>query len=176
MTTTTQTRTSAIAVQCILGDSAATDHLILTPAGGESVLIDPARLSSEVLRYATLHGLKQKLVDAAAISRDPETGRSATVADKLAAVQDVLDRLLAGEWNKRRESGPTGGVLLRALMRLQPAKSREDLVEWLGTKSDAEKAALRRNPKVAAIIAEIQAEDGSKSGVDSDALLEELGD
>lgn len=177
MTTQTQSRTPAIAVQCIVTDGLSeNDHIILTPAGGAPVRVEVRQLSTDVLRYAVLHGLKQKLVDAAAISRDPDTGRSATVADKLAAVQEVLDRLLAGEWNKRREGGSPGGILLRALMRMQPAKSRDDLTEWLAGKSDAEKAALRRNPKVAAIIAEIQAEDGTKSGVDSDALLGELDD
>lgn len=165
-------RIPAIAVQCILSDNgAAADHIILTPAGGSPITISTENLSSEVLRYATLHGLKQKLVDAAAISRNPETGRSATVADKIAAVQEVLDRLLAGEWNKRREGAPTGGLLLRALARLYPARTRDQLVEFLAGKSDAEKAALRRNPKVAAIIEEIRAESADDESIDSDELL-----
>ena len=169
-------RIPAIAVECITDNIPSQDRVSVSGGGRHLFTLAVDMLTPEILRYAVLHGLKQKLVDAAAISRDPDTGRSATVADKLAAVQDVLNRLLAGEWNKRREGGPTGGVLLRALMRMQPGKAREDLVEWLAGKSDAEKAALRRTPKVAAVIAEIQAEDGSKSGVDSDALLGELDD
>lgn len=174
---TTNPRIPAIAarIECDPARHPDTDRLLLTFADGREVVISPAdHLTSSIIRYATLHGLKQKLVDAAAISRDPETGRTASPADKIAAVQEVLDRLLAGEWNKRREGGATGGLLLRALMRMQPAKTREQLIEWLGTKSDAEKAALRRNPKVAAVIEEIRAEDGDDGATDSDAMLDEI--
>jgi len=174
MTTQTEPkRTPAIAVQCILATDEAPgpDHIIMTPAGGAPVRLEVTQLSEEIVRYAVLHGLKQKLVDAAAISRNPDTGRSATVADKLAAVQDVLDRLLAGEWNKRREGGSgNGGLLFRALCIMFPNKTADGVKEFLAGKSDAEKAALRRNPKVAAIMDTLR-DDGD---VDSDDLLGEL--
>ena len=37
-------------------------------------------LSDAMVEQAALHGLKQKIVDAAALSRNPDTGRSATAA------------------------------------------------------------------------------------------------
>lgn len=176
MTTTNEAkRIPAIAVRCILATDEAPgpDHIIMTPAGGTPVRLEVTQLSEEIIRYAVLHGLKQKLVDAAAISRDPETGRSATLATKLAAVQDVLDRLLAGEWNKRREgSGTSGGLLFRALCIMYPDKPADAVREFLAKKSDAEKAALRRNPKVSAIMDTLRDE----GDVDSDALLGELDD
>lgn len=121
------------------------------------------------------HGAKQKLVDAAAMSRNPETGKSATIDDKEAAVREVFERLQAGEWNKTREGGATGGLLLRALLRMYDGrKSREEIETFLESKTDAEKAALRANPKVAAIIAEIKAEAPPVAAVDSNAMLGEL--
>lgn len=131
-------------------------------------------LSSDIRDYAALHGLKQKIGDAAAMVRNPDTGRSATLADKRDAMVEILSRLVAGEWNKRREGTATGGYLLRALCILKPEQSREALTAWLAGKSEAEKAALRRNPKVAVVIADLQAEDGRSSGIDSDELLADL--
>lgn len=170
-------RTPVVAVKCVLAtDPTMADHIVMTLAGKAPVTVRTIDLTDEVQRYATLHGLKQKLVDAAAISRNPVDGSSATPADKAAAVHDVLARLLAGEWNKRREGNPTGGLLLRALAVLYPTKAREQLVEFLAGKTDAEKAALRRNPKVSAIIEEIRAADGEAADVDTDEMLAGLGD
>lgn len=145
---------------------------------GKQLQLQIGDLNEAILEQAVLHGLKQKLVDAAAISRDPETGRSATVEDKFEAVKAVFDRLLSGQWNATREGGGQvkGGLLVEALCRLYPSKPREGLVEFVAAKTDKEKAALRKNPKVAAIIAQIKAEKGSDSDDDSDELLAELGD
>lgn len=134
------------------------------------------RLSPDIAEHALMHGLKQKLIDAAAISRNPETGRSASVVDKYEAIAAVWGRLLAGQWNKAREGGAgggTGGLLLRALVRMYAGKKTETaLREYLAGRTDAEKAALRKNPKVARIIEEIRAESADDSGIDSDALLD----
>jgi len=148
--------------------------------GSEPILITTGGLSNALLFRAAAHGLKQKLVDAAAISRDPNTGRSASVEAKAAAVREVYERLLAGEWNKRREgsgAGGSGGLLFAALCRMYDGqKTPEQIQGFLAGKSDAEQAALRKNPKVAAIIELIRAErTKGASGVDSDELLQELG-
>lgn len=132
-------------------------------------------LTPHIFAHAAAHGIAQKGGDAAAMSRNPETGRSATEAEKIAAVVEVLDRITSsdGTWNLVREGGTGGGNLLfKALCRMYPTKTPEELREWLGGKSDDEKKAMRVNKKVAAIIAEIQAE--SVADVDSDELLDEL--
>ena len=72
-------------------------------ANGQELAITASQLTNHVMEYAIFHGLKQKLVDAAAISRNPETGRAASVEDKYQAVKTVYDRLLAGAWNATRE-------------------------------------------------------------------------
>ena len=145
-------------------------------ADGKELAITASQLTNNVMEYAIFHGLKQKLVDAAAISRNPETGRAASVEDKYQAVKTVYDRLLAGQWNAVREGGgATGGLLLQALVRMYARrKTIEALKAFLADKSDAEKTALRKNPRVATIIEDIRAETGKAASIDTDELLGEL--
>lgn len=153
-------------------DSAA---LTLNFANGKELIITTNSLKDGMLYMAAIHGLKQKLVDAAAISRNPETGRAATVEDKYQAVKTVYDRLLTGQWNATREGGATGGLLLQALIRMYDGRrTPEDVKNFLANKTDAEKAALRKNPRVAQIIEEIRAETGKAANIDTDELLGEL--
>lgn len=166
-------RIPAIAVECVIDAIPSQDRVSVSGGGRHLFTLAVDMLTPEILRYAVLHGLKQKLVDAAAISRNPDTGRSASVEDKIAAVNEIFSRLVAGEWNKRREGGSgTGGLLFRALCIMYPDKPADAVRDFLGKKSDAEKAALRRNPKVAAIMDTLRDE----GDVDSDALLGELDD
>jgi len=168
---TTQSRTPAIATE-ITGTT-----LALTFADGEVFTLDATTLTGEVQTYAMMHGLKQKLVDAAAISRDPVTGRAATIATKRTAVREVFDRLISGQWNKVREGGTatTGGLLYMALCRLYADKTPERIKEFLAGKSDAEKAAMRKNPKVADIIEQIKLEQGRDGdGTPGEDILNEL--
>lgn len=167
---TTQTTKTPTIDATITGDT-----LRLVFSHGEAMTLRTGMLSAEIIQQATMHGLKQKLVDAAAISRNPDTGKSATVQDKFDAVLEVYDRLCAGQWNKNREGGgATGGLLLRALLAMHDGrKTREQIEAFLADKTDAEKAALRANPKVAAIIATLKVDKADK-GIDTDALLGEL--
>lgn len=152
--------------------------LALTFANGETLTMREDALNSDVQQYAMMHGLKQKLVDAAAISRNTETGRPASVEDKYQAVKVVFDRLLAGQWNATREGGGNaGGLLLQALVRMYAGrKTPEELKAFLADKTDAEKTALRKNPRVAQIIEDIRAEQGKAANIDTDELLGELED
>lgn len=140
--------------------------LTLAFSNGETLTLRAGELSPDIQQQAKLHGLKQKLVDAAAISRNPDTGRSATVEDKFAAVKEVYDRLLSGQWNKVREGGPgggNGGLLFAALVRLYNGrKTEEEIRAFLVGKTDAEQAALRTSTRIAPIIAEIKAERASR--------------
>lgn len=150
--------------------------LALTFANGETLTMRGDALNTDIQQQAMMHGLKQKLVDAAAISRNPETGRAASVEDKYQAVKTVFDRLLAGAWNATREGGgTTGGLLLQALCRMYAGrKTAEAIKAFLAEKTDAEKTALRKNPRVAQIIEDIRAEQGKAASIDTDELLGEL--
>lgn len=137
---------------------------------GRTITIQTGDLHPSILTQALMHGLKQKLVDAAAIARNPETGRSATAQDKFDAVAVVYERLLAGNWNAPREGGETGGLLLRALAQMT-GKSVADLKPTYDDYTDEQKAALRKNPKVAAIIATLRPVPKVDDSIDTEALL-----
>lgn len=142
-----------------------------------SLLIDLLALTPEIKHQLMVHGLKQKVADAAAIPRSTETGRAASDEEKIDAMRAVANRLMMGQWNATREGGgATGGLLLRALIELYPTKTREQLVDYLAGKTDKEKAALRTSPKIAPIIDRLKAEAGRDTGVDADELLSDLED
>lgn len=157
-------------------------ELILVFGNGTPLGLKVSDLSESIKAEALMHGLKQKLVDAAAISRDPDTGRSATVEDKFDAVKEVYDRLLSGQWNKVREGGSgggNGGLLFAALVRLYDGrKTEEEIRAFLAEKTDAEQVALRTSTRIAPIIAAIKAERAARKGaaIDGDELLSGLED
>lgn len=173
MTTKSTTTAKAISTDIIEG------KLFMLFGNGESLSVDPAALSEEVRTAAMLHGLKQKLGDAAAISRNPDTGRSASLDDKIAAVREVFDRITSpdGTWNKVRESGDgsgNGGLLFRALCNLYAGKrTPEQIAAFLAGKTEAEKALLRRMEPVAGEIERIRPAPKAGNG---DDLLAELGE
>lgn len=123
-----------------------------------------------LLKFAA-HGAEQKFGD--------ETAGLEDIEDAILAVDNLADRINAGEWGIKREANGMAGtsILARALVELQ-GKSIEAVRAFLGTKTHAEKVALRNNPKVKPIVERLEAEKAAKStkgaGVDTDALLEEL--
>lgn len=155
--------------------------LTLTFSNGKEIVVDANQLSEANRNMAMLHGLKQKLVDAAAISRNLETGASATVDEKYESVKKIADRLTLpeGKWNEGRAAGEassTAGVnniLLRALMKMT-GRDEQYCRDFLGAKSKEERAALRKNPRVVQIMAELQAAT-VVNGINTDNLLDELG-
>ena len=146
-----------------------------TFSDGRNLVIQIGDLSPAIQEQALLHGLKQKMVDAAAISRNPDTGRSATIDDKYNAMKEVHDRLHSGSWNKIRTDGATtkGGLLFRALCLMYADKTPDAIKAFLDKKTPAEKTALRNTAKIAAIIATLK-EDEADDGIDADSLLDEL--
>lgn len=153
--------------------------LTVTFSNGKDLAIDVSTLTPEIQRAAMLHGIKQKLVDSAAIARNTATGASASVDDKYNAVQEVHARLTSpnATWNKERAAADTpaksSNLLVRALMQMT-GKDKAYVDDFLSAKTKAQREALRVNPRVLAIIAELQAATAS-NGVDTDELLGELG-
>lgn len=146
-----------------------TDKEVLTLkfSSGKTLEMDVNKLTYEIRVMATLHGLKQKLVDAAAL------GQGATISDKYEAVVEVYNRILGGNWNKGRAEGETrSGLLFMALCRLYPARSEDNIREFLAGKTKKQQVELRANPRVASIINEIRAERFTDT--DTDTMLNEL--
>jgi len=150
---------------------------VTTTKTGESLTYGLEELSPEIVHQLALHGLKQKVGDAAAIPRNTETGASATEGEKLEAMRRVWESLQAGDWSIRAPAGEGGndGLLVRALCRIYPKSSVESIREKVAGMDKAKQAALRVSPKVAPVIAEIKAEDDARKArgvrVDTDALL-----
>lgn len=152
--------------------------LTLTFANGRDLSVNVETLNAEIAKQAMLHGLKQKLVDAAAIARNTDTGRAASIEDKFSAVKEVFDRITGANptWNKARGegNGPSGSrnLLVRAIMEVKGV-AREKAELFVEARSKEELAALRKNPVIAMAIARMQTADSS---IDTDTLLGELSD
>ncbi len=127
-------------------------------------------IPASLLQRFAAHGAEQKLGDAIAGETD--------VNDAVISVDDLIGRLTAGEWNIARSAGGFSGtsILAQALIEAS-GKSREEIMAYLSTKTQSEKLALRRSAKVKPIIDRLEAAKAktSKSSVDTDALLGELG-
>jgi hypothetical protein len=124
------------------------------------------------------HGAEQKLGDQIAGLKGKDGGE-ADIDDCVFAVDELMDRLAAGEWTLAAQGNGMAGmsVLAKALVE-HTGKSIEGIKAFLGKKTHAEKIALRNNPKVKPIIERLEAEKaarstGKASAVDSDALLDE---
>lgn len=148
------------------------DNTLLIKTERGEFLIGAGTLESGIYNHAALHGLKQKIVDAAAI------GAGATITDKYEAMKEVVERLTGPEptWNKSPGSGggARGGLLFNALCRLYPDKETDAIRVYHDKLDRSQQAALRKNTKIAAIVEEIKAERMDTSGVDTDELLNGL--
>jgi hypothetical protein len=151
--------------------------LKFTFGDGVTRLYDMRDFPNEILRYATLHGLKQKINDAAAIQRNPETGKSATIQEKRDAIEAMASQIGSGEWNKTGEGdGSSGlGLLARALTRLYPDR---DIKVFVAGLSKEQQAAMRASARVRTVIDVIKAEDAARKpavkAVDVNALFAKL--
>ena len=182
---------AAVSATILVEPSGTPYGLDLVFADGRVLRVTAGMLSADIRAAGLVHGLKQKLVDAAAISRDPLTGKPATIDTKFVAVREVFDRITNpnGTWNKVRGEGGTGstgagGLLYCALVRLYDGvQTPEQVRKYLDGLNGEQQAALRGNKKVAPVILAIKAEDaarraetGEEEEDESDNLLARLGD
>ena len=122
-------------------------------------------------QQAAAHGYLQKFGDECAGVNDLD--------DMVQAIDELLVRVGRDEWTSKREGGAGNSgasILARALVEAS-GKSAEDIKEYLATKTQAEKIALRNNPKIKPFVDKLEAEKLAKKGggVDSDALLDGIG-
>lgn len=127
-------------------------------------------IPAEMLARFAAHGAEQKLGDA--IAGETE------IADAVLSVDDLLGRLNAGDWTITRAAGAFAGtsILIQALVEAS-GKDVAAIKDFLANKTQAEKLALRRSEKLRPIIERLEADKQSKSktAVDTDSLLGELG-
>ena len=152
--------------------SAENGRLVFTAADGanviESYTFDPAEMSADNRAYAVLHGMKQRLVDNAAIGRDKTTGKSVPLAVKMAEIRKIGDYYMSGAegWNMPRTRGRGPGsesqLAIRAVADLQGVSVAvmteriERLVEKHGGTRAAFVAKLAARPDVRARMDELR--------------------
>ena len=124
-----------------------------------------------MLQKFAAHGAEQKLGDEVAGLKD--------IDDAILAIDNLMERLTAGEWNVKRDGDGLAGtsVLVKALVE-STGQDVAKVKAFLKDKTQAQKVALRNNPKIKPIVERIEAEKAAKSAggnVDTDALLGELG-
>ncbi len=157
--------------------------LVITVDGHEPIIVNPATLALDIQREAIVHGLKQKLIDAAALERD-EHGRPASATDKYNAILAVYNRITDEEdpqWNGRAEGDGTSGagLLVRAVAEAtgQSVADVADVVKGWDKKTQA---AMRADSTIKPIIDRMKAEmeakraTAAKATVDTGALLQGL--
>ena len=168
---------------------AANNVLTLSVAGVGSIDVAIRDLSDDIVSRALVHGLTQKISDAAAMPKaDLPDDPTEAAKTKFEAMKAVADRISGpdGEWTKRNGdgSGPVAGIIYRAfeqwaMERAKKAKKSitpEEIRAVYDAKDRAGQLALKTVPEIAAIMERIKAERGpAKSAVDADALMGELG-
>jgi len=149
-----------------------------------NVTLDLSKLADEVKDRAMIHGMVQRVSDAAAMSRNDETGKPASPVDKLTAMARLVDHYNSGThlWTMNREGGGggnEGGLLGQVLMRAYGPKSgetsdahRERILAYVKKRTPKERAALLAEPRLAQIAVQIREEQGK--GVDTSGMLDEL--
>lgn len=142
---------------------------------GESRLFT---IPTNLMAKFAAHGAEQKLGDEIAGLKD-DKGQDADIDDCILAVDELIDRLYQGEWSTKRESNGLAGtsVLIQALvLAYDGKKSIEDVKAFLKPKTQAEKVALRNNPRIKPFVEKIEAEKAAKTAakVDTTAMLAEL--
>lgn len=128
-------------------------------------------LPESLMEKFAAHGAEQKLGDEIAGVDD--------IDDCVMAVDDLIDRLYNGDWTAKREANAMAGasILAKALVQ-QSGKTLAEVRAFLGTKSHAEKVAIRANKAIAPIVAELEAAKKTKApkgpAIDTDSLLDAL--
>jgi len=136
----------------------------------------------ELLGQFAGHGASQKIGD--------ETAGTSDLDDIIVAVDAIIDRLSKGEWSAAREEGDGfsgASVVIKAIAEVT-GKTADQVKTFLQSKLDqaaakGEKLTRQalyksfRNPNSATgkVIQRMELEKASKSGVNSDDLLTELG-
>lgn len=115
-------------------------------AGVGQFVFDPDKVSAENRARAMIHGFEQRIRDAAALSVDRDTGRSATAQEKHDAAKRIAEHLMSGatEWNLRPAASPgvDAGLTLQAIMRAlgKTLDEAEALIAATQTKRGVERA------------------------------------
>ncbi len=124
---------------------------------------------------AMLHGFKQKISDAGAMSVNQTTGQPPEPSARIAKMRRVAESLAAGQWELERTGGggSSPSMLIRALAE-RFGKPVDVIAPWLKSKTKAEQSALSADKGVAKILARMATDSAASSGIDTAPLFAEL--
>ena len=105
------------------------------------VVIDLAAIPASIARDLLLHGLKQKVADAASGAQDADSAS--------ALMQKAADAVLAGDWSSRGEGVSDRTKVERAVAR-DVLRAKLDKAEW---KAFTEEATMQQNKRLDGIYA-----------------------
>lgn len=146
------------------------------------ITLSLTKISEANRTKAMFHGMTQRISDAAAISRNAETGKPASPQDKLKAMQTLVEFYETGtaEWTRKRAAGEgagySNGLLVQCLKRLYVSKTAEQIETFVKGLKPSERVALLASDKIRVIADEIRAEAAKETKVDAEALLAGLED
>lgn len=143
-------------------------------ANGHAVQIDANLLTKEMQFAAMMHGLNQKIRDSAA-----NCSKTDDYAQALQNMQDVVDSLMNGTWNRAGGGGQPGIVqedLARAIASFKGA-AYEKCFEAVRAATPEKRAEWAKNPRIAAFMAEAKAQRlAAAAAAATDELDIDLGD
>tara|TARA_R110000868_G_scaffold2620_9_gene18740 strand:+ start:148 stop:768 length:621 start_codon:yes stop_codon:yes gene_type:complete len=173
--------------------------IMFTVLGVGDICLTFSKLSAQTQRRAMVHGLTQRISDAAAIPFNKEENRYATAQEKFEAMQALVEHYHTGteEWSRTRTAGGSRAdgettLILRAVAEHQgvTVDDMRERVKAIATKREttpkaylASVLATAQGAKgqgalapVAAIYARLKAEQPKvEVKLDADELLDELG-
>lgn len=137
-------------------------HLDLDFANGEKRTFHLPATHSLYDMFAA-HGFGKKVRDQIATTKTPE--------ESVALVDTLLAAFSDGKWNAMRNSGagPTVGILAQALARLY-GKSLDEAQAFVAKLTKKQQFDMRKEPNVAATIAELASESGDTPAEVGDLL------
>ena len=158
--------------------------LVFDVLGAGRLRFDTAKAHSALIQRAAMHGWKQRIADAAAMSRNPENGQPASPEDKMEAMAALIAHYESGspEWSRRGSGGGSGvspALVVEAVARVKDVSVNEAsaMIDRMaaadGTDRKAAIAKLREAPTVAKTMLAIKAERLAAVPAD-DSLLDGL--
>jgi len=145
--------------------------------GHLDIILDMSRLHPDIIRQAAMVGMAQvRIVDAAAVGRADKDGLIIPEAERLAMKHErmagLVEHYMTGtaEWSRRAAGGASeSGLLYRALREAYPAKTEQEIRDFLEGKSTKQKAALVASEALKPFVDKIRSE--STAGINAEELL-----
>lgn len=157
--------------------------LVFDVMGAGRLAFDVSNANAACRQHAEMHGWKQRISDAAAMSRDPETGKPATAQEKLAAMRELVEHYESGsaEWSRVGGGGGGRSLTVEAIARVKGCDydaAEAAVAKFAGEKyeGDTKKALayLRQGERVAAAMEAIRRERAPQPKLDADKALADL--